>query len=378
MKFSIEEKESLVARYQAGESVREICILSNVPRSTFYTWIKPYLVQSKTTEYEVSYKAFTSLNRKIHRLEKIVEILQKVDCTVSSPLQGKLKALSKLYGQYDVRVLCDDLCVSRGTFYNHIFRRKDVTLYDKRRIEMKERIQLIFDESKQRFGANKILTVLNEQSIRTSYQYVSELMREMGIQSIVTTSKSDYKKLLSLDKKKNVLQRRFNVSKPNCVWVSDITCFKVNNLYIYVCVILDLFSRKVISYKVSSKSSTYLVTSTFKQAFSNRGNPQNLTFHSDQGCQYTSKAFRTLLKMNKIVQSFSRAGRPCDNAVAESFFALLKREEIYRTKYKSELQFHKSIDDYIEFYNSKRPHRTIHNKVPNKYEELYYKRINRE
>ena len=94
-------------------------------------------------------------------------------------------------------------------------------------------------------------------------------------------------------------------------------------------------------------------------------------FHSDQGAQYTSKTFRKLLRMNKVVQSFSKSGQPHDNAVMESFFASMKREEIYRTQYKSEQQFIKSIDTYVEFYNKQRPHSTLNYKTPDQFEATY-------
>lgn len=94
-------------------------------------------------------------------------------------------------------------------------------------------------------------------------------------------------------------------------------------------------------------------------------------FHSDQGSQYTSKTFRQLLRMNKVVQSFSAPGQPHDNAVMESFFSYMKREEIYRTQYKSEQQFVKSIDKYIEFYNTQRPHSILNYKTPEQFEAIY-------
>ena len=107
-----------------------------------------------------------------------MKFCKRVDCTASAPFQDKLKVLAKLYGQYSVHTLCEVLCVSRGTFYNHIFRRKDVTAYDKHRAEMKEHIHRAFDESQQRFGANKMA----EQGVHISPKYVAELMREMGLQ----------------------------------------------------------------------------------------------------------------------------------------------------------------------------------------------------
>ncbi len=371
MRFSDEQKQELVALYYNGESVSDICLQNGVPRSTFYTWLKPYHTQVTPSGHNVSANEFIKMKQRIEKLEQKVEVLQKVDCTVSSPLQDKLQELSKLYGQYSVHTLCDALCVARGTFYNHIFRRKEVTVYDKRREEMREHIQAVFEESRQRFGANKIAAVLSERGIKTTPKYVAELMREMGIESIVINSKKEYKKHLRFAKKQNHLQRQFQVSEPNRFWVSDVTCFKINDKYQYVCMILDLFSRKIVAYGMSPKNSTYLITSTFKRALKEKGNPQRLTFHSDRGAQYTSNTLRKLLRINEVVQSFSKSGSPYDNAVAEAFFASMKKEELYRTIYKSVRQFCESVDSYIHFYNSERPHSTLNYKTPDKFELLY-------
>ena len=371
MYLSAEEKQALVSRYHAGESVAEICADTGVARSTFYTWIRPYTTTITDSGHVVSQQEFIKMKQRIRKLEQKVEILQKVSCTASAPLQEKLQELSKLYGQYSVHALCEALCVSRGTFYNHIFRRKEVTAYDKRKSEMRKHIKAVFDESHQRFGANKIAAVLSTQGISTSSKYVRELMQEMGLQSITRYSKRDYQKGKRLAKKQNVLQRQFKADEPNRVWVSDVTCFKINDKYLYICVILDLFSRKVVAYRVSPKNSTYLITSTFRQAYQNRNAPQSLMFHSDQGAQYTSKTFCKLLRMNKVVQSFSAPGQPHDNAVMESFFSFMKREEIYRTHYKSGQQFAKSVDNYIEFYNTQRPHSTLNYKTPDQFEAIY-------
>lgn len=273
MRLSTEEKQSLVARHHAGETVAELCADAGVARSTFYTWIKPYTTTTTDSGYAVSHQGFIKLKQKNQKLEQKVEILQKVGCIVCAPLQEKLKELAKLYGQYSVHALCEALCVSRGTFYNHIFRRKEVTIYDKRRTEMKEHIRAVFNESHQRFGANKITAVLSAQGIRISPKYTAELMREMGLQSVTLYSKRDYQKRERLSKKQNILQRQFQVDAPNRVWVSDVTCFKINNKYLYVYAILDLFSRKVVAHRVSHKNSTYLITSTFRQAFQNRNTP---------------------------------------------------------------------------------------------------------
>lgn len=114
MRISIEEKHSLVARYQAGESVSDICADSGVPKSTFYTWIKPYTVTMTDSGHAVSQQAFIKMKQKLQKLEKKIEILQKVNCTVSASLQEKLQELAKLHGQYSQPAFaCSSSCPFR-------------------------------------------------------------------------------------------------------------------------------------------------------------------------------------------------------------------------------------------------------------------------
>ena len=224
-------------------------------------------------------------------------------------------------------------------------------------------------------GAEKIRTVLVQRGHQVSTEYVARLMKEMGLSSVRTTAKQDFLNSRGPEKKRNILRQQFNAARPNEIWVSDVTCFRLYDRNHYICVILDLFSRKVIAHKVSKKNSTQLVTSTFKIAWERRNPELELLFHSDRGAQYTSHRFRELLRSHDVVQSFSNSGKPHDNAVAESFFASLKKEELYRKDYASELDFRRSISAYIEFYNMKRPHRTLKNRTPCQMEEGYQRAI---
>ena len=175
-------------------------------------------------------------------------------------------------------------------------------------------------------------------------------------------------------KKQDLLNREFRVDHPNHIWVSDITYFKIKGSWLYLCVIIDLFSRKVIAHRISRSASTRLVTTTFRAAYAERGMPKNLTFHSDRGGQYISDAFSKLLQQFGVKQSFSATARPHDNAVAEAFFATFKKEEAYRRTYSSEQDYRKSVEQYIEFYNEKRPHRSLAYKTPAHFEELFGKK----
>lgn len=174
----------------------------------------------------------------------------------------------------------------------------------------------------------------------------------------------------------NEVKQNFTVPKPNLVWVSDITYIKVNGMFYYVCVIIDLFSRKVIAYSVKKKIDSDLVIETFKKAYAGRKSPSNLIFHSDRGSQYTSRKFRKLLDDLNVIQSFSAKGYPYDNAVAESFFKFLKLEETNRRTYYNKEQLILSLFEYIEgFYNNRRPHSANNMLSPNQKEKLYYDKL---
>lgn len=280
--------------------------------------------------------------------------------------------MEQLYGQYDVHTLCEALEVSRGTFYNHILRNKRSNAwFEKRREEYRVLVQEVFDEYRQVLGADKIRAILVQRGHKVSTEYVASLLRDMGLVSVRTSAKRDYRKVQELEKKKNILQQQFKADRPNQIWVSDVTCFKLKDCYFYICVILDLFSRKVIAHKISKKNSTQLITATFKMAWNHRNPETDLIFHSDRGSQYTAYQFQQLLHERSVRQSLSNPGRPHDNAVAESFFATLKKEDFYRRDYKSEAEFKRGIASYIEFYNTQRPHRTLKNITPCQMEEAF-------
>ena len=370
MTYTDQEKAAIVAQHKQGTSAKELSVKYGVCERTIYRWIGIYREMDLGKKRAFIDSEYNMLLRRVNKLENIIAILKAVNCTVHDSLKEKLHELELLYGQYDVHTLCEALDVSRGTFYNHILRNKRGNAwFEKRREEYRILIREVFDEYHQVLGAEKIRTILMQRGHQVSTKFVAELMREMGLTSVRTAAKQDYLKLQEPEKKKNVLRQQFHADKPNQIWVSDVTCFKLGDRYLYTCVILDLFSRKVIAYKTSKKNSTQLITSTFKMAWEQRSPGAGLIFHSDRGSQYTSHRFQQLLLERSMVQSFSNSGKPHDNAVAESFFATFKKEELYRKDYTSEAEFRRGVDSYIEFYNCRRPHRTLRNQTPCQVEE---------
>ena len=375
--YPTEFKIKAIRRYQKGESIKSLSEALHISQSTLYQWRRAYCsIETPNRTYTPS--EFDAVSRRLQKLEHHLEIIRLSGYLSNIPLQKKLATLERLYHQpdspYSVHELCDALGVARGTFYNHIFRRADRSKREDEQTQLMLKVKQIFDDSDQRFGSEKIRAVLAASGIRVSAKRVAGIMQELGLYSIRVDAKKQFKQKQQYVKQ-NLLKREFSADHPNQIWVSDITYFKVKSYRIYLCIILDLYSRKIVAWRVSHHMSTNLVTATFKAAFGERDKPDNLTFHSDRGKQYTSETFVELLQKCGVKQSFSATALPLDNAVAETFFSTFKREEAYRREYTSEQHFRRSVEEYVRFYNEIRPHQTLNYKTPQAFEEDYQSRF---
>ena len=371
-KFTNEEKQAILERYiSKSESPTSIIKSVGISKSTFYKWLSDYRTeQAEAKRKGLTLRNFNLLEAKVKRLEGIIEIIKKANVLPNAPLQQKLYAAEKLSGEYSVHMICDAWDIARGTYYNHMFRnKKDNTWYANRREALRIQIQEVFDENSQILGARKIAAILRNKGVKVSDEMVRELMKDMGLVSI----RQEAKKLYTDDIKrnKNYLNQEFDPDSPNQVWVSDITYFKCNGKSYYICVIIDLYARKVIAYKAGKKNSTQLIKTTFRQAYENRQPSSSLIFHTDRGANYCSKTLNDYIKSLGITRSFSRPYVPYDNSVIESFFASLKREELYRKKYRTEGELFQALNDYMDFYNTRRPHAKIQYKTPEQKEREY-------
>ena len=232
----------------------------------------------------------------------------------------------------------------------------------------------IYADYSKRLGAYKIAYVLKrDYGISISVGRVYRLMKTLQLPKMSTDKPRHQGKHSDNGNCTNHLQQEFNQKAPNIVWVSDFTYIKVGGKWYYLCVVMDLFSRKIISWHISARPDVNLVMTTFKKAYEKRNAPYGLMFHSDRGSQYTAFAFRQLLDSLNVVQSFSKKGYPFDNACCECFFKYLKKEETNRKTYHSLQELQLSIFEYIEgYYNSKRPHGSLGMLTPNEKEGLYW------
>lgn len=372
MPYSKSFRKQVLEQCWDGKPVSTVAKECVVPRSTIYRWLKEETLV-ETNDQVYSPNDIRSLERKVAKLEKVIAILKTVPCTIHAPLTERLNALEHLHSEYDVHTLCEALDVSRGTYYNHIRRNKrDNVWYKKREEEYRILIHDIFYEFDQVLGANKIHAILQQRGYCVTPKYVARIMHDLGLSSIRTDAKRIY--IAQRKKPSNILQQNFTTHAPDKIWISDVTCFKFCDNWFYICAIMDLYSRKIIGCHISKSNSSQLLGVTLRQAHATRNPSPGLVFHSDRGKPYCSKAFLTKLADYGMIQSLSRTGKPHDNAVMESFFSSMKRESLYRREYTSEAAFRKCVFQYIEFYNTKRPHSTLNHKTPAQFEQAYYEK----
>ncbi len=366
-------KARIILSYLGGKTISELASENKISRSTIYIWIKEAQAKEDVKPNPVNLRTFHDLKNRCHRLEIIIEILKSAPCCASAPLRERLEAVQEMSNTYNVNILCDALNVAKGTYYNHIKRnKKDNTLHAQKIKELTPIIEEIYHSSKQTYGAARVYAVLKDRGYQISEATVAKVMQRNGWFSVRGGAKKLHE--ASKARKENILNQEFMVSAPNEVWVSDVTIYELKNIKYYICVVLDLYARKVISHTIGLNNSTQLTKRALNVAYYERMPKAGLILHTDQGTNYTSAAFQKRAKELNITQSFSRASNPYDNSVIESFFKTLKLEELYRKDYRSERELKGSIEKYIHFYNSERLHSMNFYRSPDKYEEEYYTR----
>jgi putative transposase len=267
------------------------------------------------------------------------------------------------------------LGVSRGGYY--AWRKREAS---KRTHEDKELVAEICDiqenVSKYRYGSPRVTKELRRRGHNAGHNRVARLMRANGLNArprkkFRITTISGHKH----EAAPNVVNREFCPVRPNQVWASDATYIATAEGWLYLFVIIDLHSRRVVGWAMSKSLATATLLQAFWMAVVRRGAPEGLIFHSDRGVQYASMRFRNVLREKRFIQSMSRKGNCWDNACAESFFKSLKSELIGTTIYESRKAAMQAIFEYIEvFYNRTRLHSTLDYRSPIEYEEAATKR----
>ena len=265
--------------------------------------------------------------------------------------------------------MCRLLGVKRNNFYSYQKHRVNKSI-DPDHEEIIELLIRMAESSGHTYGERRMQKALNALGFPISRYMTAKLMKEAGVW---VRSKKKYKVTTDSNHKlplfDNVLNREFDVAEPNIAYVADITYIWTQEGWLYLAVVIDLYSRKIVGWSMSSRMKAQLVCDALTMAIWQRRPGPNLIVHTDRGSQYASRQYRQLLAKNGFRGSMSRKGNCWDNAVVESFFGSLKQERVQWKSYQSRHEAQQDILNYITmFYNSSRLHSTLNYMSPNDYE----------
>ncbi|HJV31509.1 MAG TPA: IS3 family transposase [Bacillales bacterium] len=276
--------------------------------------------------------------------------------------------------EHTIVKMCKVLGVSTSGYYVWEKRQsQDETERESRKKYLDERIKFHFNDNLGTYGSPRIHERLIERDkIKVSQKTVANRMKAMGLfatppKKYINTTDSNHEKLVYT----NELNRDFRPDAPNKVWVTDITYIHTGEGFLYLNPVLDLFSRRVISHAMDDCMDRTLPLRALKEAIALRKPEKGWIHHSDRGSQYCSNDYIQELKEAKAVISMSRKATPYDNACAESFFASLKKEYLYKFVFRTKAEAIAAVEFYIQFYNRKRTHSTLGYATPMEYEVAY-------
>jgi putative transposase len=280
----------------------------------------------------------------------------------------KYAFISAERANYPIEILCSVLGVSRSGYYASRKRPEPTRRKDDRRLGLE--VEAIYCGSFSAYGSPRIQRDLKARGLRVGKKRVERLMKERGLAAqerrrFRRTTDSSHSYPIA----PNLLARNFKTTGPNQAWVGDITYLWTREGWLYLAVLLDLFSRRVVGWSLRPNLEQDLALNALNQAMAQRKPPSGMIVHHDRGVQYASRAYRERLEAMQLRASMSRKGDCWDNAVAESFFATLKRELVHKVRWNTQVQAARQVEDYIEnFYNLRRRHSTLDYRSPVEFE----------
>lgn len=251
-------------------------------------------------------------------------------------------------------MVCSAFDIARSSYYEY---RRSHSRIDAKRLEQRAKVNELFTQSRSSSGSRTLMAQMQEEGYEIGRFRVRRLMRELGLTCKQPGPHTYKQATVERPDIPNHLNREFEVAAPNQVWCGDITYVWAQNRWYYLAVVLDLFTRRVVGWAFSDRPDSALVIKALDLAYEQRGRPPELMFHSDQGCQYASRAFRQRLWRYRIKQSMSRRGNCWDNSPMERLFRSYKSEWMPITGYKTAVEAQQDISFYLmERYNWQRPH----------------------
>ncbi|WP_346363987.1 IS3-like element IS222 family transposase [Pseudomonas aeruginosa] len=358
--FSAEfKREAAALVLDQGYSHIDACRSLGVVDSALRRWVKQLEaerqgVTPKSKALTPEQQKIQELEARINRLEREKAIFKKGYRSLDVGRTRSYALIDQLSEQESVEVVCSAFDVARSCYYVHRLRRRRV---DARRVALRSQVNQLFSQSRGSAGSRSILGMLREEGVTIGRFRVRRLMRELGLVSKQPGSHAYKQATVERPDIPNRLNREFATEHPNQVWCGDITYVWAQGRWHYLAAVLDLHTRRVIGWAFSAKPDAELVIKALDMAYEQRGKPQQVLFHSDQGSQYASRLFRQRLWRYRMQQSMSRRGNCWDNSPMERLFRSLKSEWVPSTGYLTAQEAQRDISHYLMHrYNWIRPH----------------------
>ncbi|PPY46854.1 IS3 family transposase [Cronobacter sakazakii] len=370
--FKTEAVKQVVDR---GYSVASVATRLDITTHSLYAWIKKYGPDSSTNKEQSDAQAeIRRLQKELKRVTDERDIFKKSRGGLRKAVRLRYAFIRDNICCWPVRLLCRVLDVHPSGFYAWL--QQPHSQRHQADLRLTGQIKQFWLESGCVYGYRKIHLDLRDSGQQCGVNRVWRLMKRVGIKAQVGYRSPRARKGEASIVSPNRLQRQFNPDAPDERWVTDITYIRTHEGWLYLAVVVDLFSRKIIGWSMQSRMTKDIVLNALLMAVWRRNPQKQVLVHSDQGSQYTSHEWQSFLKSHGLEGSMSRRGNCHDNAVAESFFQLLKRERIKKKIYGTREEARSDIFDYIEmFYNSKRRHGSSDQMSPTEYENQYYQRL---
>ncbi|QGW15510.1 MULTISPECIES: IS3 family transposase [Leclercia] len=370
--FKTEAVKQVVDR---GYSVSSVATRLDITTHSLYAWIKKYGPDSSTNKEQSDAQAeIRRLQKELKRVTDERDPIKKSRGVLRKAVRLRYAFIRDNTCCWPVRLLCRVLDVHPSGFYAWL--QQPHSQRHQADLRLTGQIKQFWLESGCVYGYRKIHLDLRDSGQQCGVNRVWRLMKRVGIKAQVGYRSPRARKGEASIVSPNRLQRQFNPDAPDKRWVTDITYIRTHEGWLYLAVVVDLFSRKIIGWSMQSRMTKDIVLNALLMAVWRRNPQKQVLVHSDQGSQYTSHEWQSFLKSHGLEGSMSRRGNCHDNAVAESFFQLLKRERIKKKIYGTREEARSDIFDYIEmFYNSKRRHGSSEQMSPTEYENQYYQRL---